>query len=136
MKKLLVLAVLLMLTFAIGCRPGTGVINLQNIAVTTTNQEAVKAEDVRKAILAGCVASGWTAHEVSPGHMEAKTTVRGKHYVVVDIPYTASTYSIKYKFSSHMEYNEAKNTIHPNYNSWVNTLRRNIDAQIATINTK
>ncbi len=133
MKKFLVVAVMAMLTFALGCRPGTQVMNLTEVAVSTASQKQAKAEEVRKAILSGCVARGWNAKEVSPGTIEATITVRGKHYVAVQIPYTPSTYSILYKASNNMEYDAAKGTIHPNYNKWVNNLRASIDTQLNLI---
>ncbi len=134
MKKLVMLSVLVLLTFAMGCRPGAQVVNLQNLTITTASQQAMSQESVRKAIVAGCVTAGWTAREVSAGNIEAQILVRGKHSVAVDIPYTTSTYSILYKSSSNMEYNGASETIHPNYNSWVNNLRNSIDKQIVASN--
>ncbi len=130
MKKLLVLSVLLMLTFAVGCRPGTPVVNVQSVPVSTLSMKQASMEEVRKAIIGGGSITGWHMREITSGLLEASITVRGKHHVVVEIPYSTQSYSIIYKSSTNMEYNAAKGSIHPNYNNWVNTLRQNIDKQI------
>ncbi len=130
MKKILVMSVLLMMTFAVGCRPGNPVTNLQSIPVTTLTMKQASLEEVRKAIVTGGSVTSWQMRELSPGLLEASIVVRGKHNVVVEIPYSTQNYSIIYKSSNNMEYDAAKGTIHPNYNKWVNTLRQNIDRQI------
>ncbi len=130
MKKLVVLSVLLMLTFAVGCRPGNPVTNIQSVPVTTLSMKQASMAEVRKAIVAGGAMTGWEMRELSSGLLEASIMVRGKHHVVVEIPYSTQNYSIIYKSSTNMEYDAAKGSIHPNYNKWVNTLRQNIDRQV------
>ena len=44
------------------------------------------------------------------------------HQAVVSIPYTAKAYSILYKDSSNLKYDEAAQTIHENYASWIQRL--------------
>ena len=129
MRTLLLLALAIMLTFSVACRKGATVQNVHANTVTAISQK-VKVQDVRKAILSACAFRGWQARELSPGLIEASLLVRGKHTVVVDIPYTAETYSIQYKNSINMEYDASKGSIHPNYNKWVGTLNSDINAQI------
>ena len=52
------------------------------------------------------------------------------HKMVVDIPYTERNYSIIYRDSENLRYNEKKNTIHPRYNKWVIRLSRCINNAI------
>lgn len=130
MKQLLLLLVVLSLGFAVGCRPGHGIETVSGHTGTTA-QTQLSADAVQKAILAACSQRGWHATNVSPGLIEARIVVRGKHTVVVDIPYTAEKYSIKYKSSSNMEYQADKGKIHPNYNKWVNLLNNDINIQLA-----
>ncbi|TLM75654.1 hypothetical protein ACONUD_16200 [Microbulbifer harenosus] len=79
------------------------------------------AETVAKAIHAGCIDKGWTCREVSPGVIDASITVR-KHRANAEINYNAQRYSITYKNSHLLDYNERRNTIHRNYNRWINNL--------------
>jgi hypothetical protein len=44
------------------------------------------------------------------------------HQAVVAIPYTTKTYSILYKDSKNLKYDEAAQTIHENYAGWIQRL--------------
>jgi hypothetical protein len=50
---------------------------------------------------------------------------------VVDIPYSAKSYSITYKSSSNLNYDGT--TIHSNYNGWVQNLHKAINTQLNTL---
>jgi hypothetical protein len=51
------------------------------------------------------------------------------HTAMVDIPFTASTYSIVYKSSVNLDQQGA--TIHQNYNGWVQNLDQAIRRQLS-----
>ena len=62
--------------------------------------------------------------------------MRGKHTAIVEIPYSASGFSIKYRDSVNLNYRKDDNgveMIHPNYNRWVEKLRREIVGQVLTL---
>ena len=129
MKKTLLLTVVLAFVLCAACRPGRQIETI-NANTTTATQAALTAEDVRRAIIAACAQKGWRPYEQTPGVIEAQLVVRGKHTVIVDIPYTAQNYSIKYKSSTNMEYKADSGKIHPNYNKWVNMLNNEINLQL------
>lgn len=76
-------------------------------------------ESVKKAIIAGASKRKWRLKEVGPGHLEAQIYVR-KHEAKVDIVFTDSNYSITYKETVNLKYNNGK--IHKNYNKWIRLL--------------
>lgn len=132
MRVMLLLAVMALCVFSIGCRKGAPIQDITSNTATAASTPLTE-QDVRKAILIACSARGWQGKEVSPGLIEARLLVRNKHSIVVDIPYTAAAYSIKYKSSANMEYdvkNDGSAAIHPNYNKWVGTLNADINAQL------
>lgn len=83
--------------------------------------------DVQAAILAACERRKFEATVVSPGLITARW-VHGKHTFDVSIPFTNSTYSIRYKDSAYMDYNPKKNRIHDSYNDSVKGLSEHIEA--------
>ena len=68
---------------------------------------------------------------MAENEIEARIIVRGKHTVVVSIPYDTQHFSINYKDSINMNYNEGK--IHPNYNKWVADLEQALMVNISRI---
>ena len=86
-------------------------------------------EEVRDAIVNGCRAKGWNPVMDGESQIKCSITVRGKHYVEVDIPFTESKYSILYADSRVMDYDAARQRIHRNYNKWVVLLSDSIQRQ-------
>lgn len=80
-------------------------------------------DSVKKAIIAGAATRKWRLQEIGPGHLEAQIIVR-KHVAKVDIVYSETNYSITYKETENLKYNNGK--IHKNYNRWI----RNLDLAI------
>ena len=88
---------------------------------------------MRKAIVAGCSERQWVASDIDNTTIEATIIVRGKHTVVVSIPYTENSYSIEYKSSVNMDYkpnSDGTFSINRSYNNWVNNLYQAINANI------
>jgi uncharacterized NAD(P)/FAD-binding protein YdhS len=52
-------------------------------------------------------------------------------FMVVEIPYSTNTYSIKYRSSVDLMENNGK--IHKNYNGWIQNLTRGINAQLTAV---
>jgi hypothetical protein len=86
-------------------------------------------EDVKTAILAGCKRKRWTPLIDEDGNITCSITVRSKHFAEVEIPYSAKDFSILYKSSRGLKYNEASQKIHRNYNKWVILLSQAIQQQ-------
>jgi hypothetical protein len=71
-------------------------------------------------------ARGWKFSRVAPGKLIGQLTVRGKHYVEVDVEYSSQVFKISYRDSRNMKYNAEKNTIHNRYNSWIENLTNDV----------
>jgi hypothetical protein len=111
-----------------GCsRSGALIENVNDTPVVGTNKTVPQAQ-VRSAIIAAGAGLGWQITDAGPNKLLGTLNLR-THTAVVDIPYSASTYSILYKSSINL--NESGGTIHPNYNSWVRNLDNAIRQEIA-----
>jgi hypothetical protein len=88
-------------------------------------------EQVKNGIIAGCKFKRWAPVEEEPGKISCSISVRAKHYAEVEITHTESSYSINYKDSRDLDYNEKKQKIHRNYNKWVILLSEAIQTELA-----
>ena len=52
------------------------------------------------------------------------------HTAVVEIKHDLKNYSIRYKSSINLRYDQANNTIHSNYNGWITNLNNAIKVQL------
>ena len=125
--RFLLLPMIVLLMFSVGCRKGADTVTLGGNAATAKSDFTSK--DMREAIFQGCADKNWRAVDLDANTIEATIVVRGKHTVVVAIPYTASSFAINYKSSINMNARDGK--IHPNYNNWVNYLDQAIRRRIA-----
>jgi hypothetical protein len=100
------------------------IVNYDNIAVVTNNEKPLNADQVKKAIVAGASAKGWTTEPQNDGSLLATLVVRNKHTVIVSIAYTSDAYSVTYKGSDNMNFGQrdGQDVIHPFYNRWVTAL--------------
>jgi hypothetical protein len=91
--------------------------------VTSAVPVSLTAHEVGKAIAIAAAASkfDWTPKLIEEGTIEATLPIR-KHELVVDITYTATEYTIKYKSSKNLGYDKRDNTIHKNYKEWLQNL--------------
>ncbi|WP_297670612.1 hypothetical protein [uncultured Desulfovibrio sp.] len=130
--RLLLLFVPALVLALCACRSGRPIGAFAYDVPQNTSQKAMTQKMMHDAIVRGCLERGWRVAEPSANLIEATVVVRGKHTVVVDIPYTTAHYDIKYKSSVNMDYKTKDGTpcIHPNYNKWVGLLdeaiRKNI----------
>jgi hypothetical protein len=104
--------------------------NVTNAPVAVASGKAVAPTQVRQAIITGGSALGWRIVDAGPGRLEGTLNLR-THVAVVDIPYTATQYSIVYKSGENLK--SADGTIHKNYNGWIQNLERNIRAELARL---
>ena len=130
-KKMLagVLAAALTITLG-GCARTAPILNLENVPVTSTDGKALTAAQVRSSIVTAGTSLGWRIVDAGPGKLEGTLILR-EHTAVVDIPYSAKSYSIVYKRSDKL--NEMNGTIHSNYNGWVQNLDRAIRTEMSRL---
>ncbi len=134
MSRALILPALLVAALALaGCRQLAPVENINNEAfgnLTYGNARPLTLSDYEKAIIRAGTNRNWTFERVTPGHLEGRVIVRGKHEAVVDILFDTEVYSIEYKDSKNLNYDSAENKIHPNYNSWITLLDNDIRKEV------
>jgi hypothetical protein len=95
-----------------------------NVPETATGKK-LNMDEVTRAIVQAGAQLGWDMRVAKPGQIVGTLRLRS-HTAVVDIPYTASSYSIIYSSSQNLDYDATKNQIHKNYNSWVQNLDKAI----------
>ena len=114
-----------------GCARTGPIYNVNDAPVATASGKAATAAQVRNAIITAGSGLGWRMADAGPGKLVGTLDIR-THQAVVDIPYSAKSYSIVYKSSQNL--NESGGTIHTNYNGWVQNLDRAIRAQLSASN--
>ena len=101
--------------------------NVTDAPVTSASGKPMSVEEVRKSIVRAGVTLGWKMSSDAPCKVTGTLNVR-KHTAVVEIPYSARSYSILYKSSANLD--EGDGQIHNNYNGWIKNLAKGIDAQL------
>ncbi|NWA28873.1 hypothetical protein HX870_01370 [Pseudomonas gingeri] len=99
-----------------------------NPSRTLTPQVQASEEEVKQAIVTALTKRTWSVQRVNPGQVQAEITVREKFHVEIDINYSANAYTIVYRDSSGMGYQDGK--IHKNYLRWVRFLDQDILAEL------
>jgi hypothetical protein len=131
MRKLLVALFLAPLLFAQNVPVGKVLIE----PVTSAVPASLTAREVGKAIAVATAASkfDWIPKLIDEGTIEATLPIR-RHELIVVITYTATEYTINYKSSKNLEYEEVEyqtffkkqsvkyQTIHQNYSEWLQNL--------------
>jgi hypothetical protein len=85
--------------------------------------------EVRAAIVRACTVRGWTPAKNEDGTITASIWVRARHYAEVTISVAPTTYSVKYRASKNLDFDERKYRIHRNYNRWVMKLSQTINRE-------
>lgn len=116
----------LLLLFA-ACGSST-VVNYSNEAHSAA--QGTSSKQIGDAIRRAGAGRGWVMKRRGPGKIEATLNIR-VHTAVVEVSYNKKTFSINYKDSDNLSYDNG--SIHRNYNSWVKNLRQAILAQISAI---
>ncbi len=84
---------------------------------------------VKQAIKRAGMGLGWIIKEVDGETLEGTLFLR-KHVAKITIPYSSSQYSLLYKSSDQLDYDQEDKTIHSNYNGWILNLNRAIQVQL------
>lgn len=127
LSRLFLVLVVSSLLLLSGCRTSP-VYNVSDAPVSTLAGGQPTMEQMKQSITRAGAGLGWTMREISPALIEARLHLRD-HIAVVEIPYTTTSYSIRYKDSQNLNY-DGEN-IHKNYNGWVQRLDQHIRAQIS-----
>jgi hypothetical protein len=112
-----------------GCFRCEPIQNVIDQGVVSASSKSLTQDQVRASILRAGAALGWQMKETGPGKLAATINLR-KHQAEVEIPYSATSFSIIYKNSSNLD--AADGQIHKNYNGWIQNLSKGISAQLAT----
>ena len=96
-------------------------------APISASKASPSMDEIQKAIVRAGIALGWQMTPDRPGHVLGRIALRN-HVAVVDIDYNQTSYSIKYKESTNLDYNGAQ--IHKNYNGWVQNLDKAIRTEL------
>ncbi|MEA3372790.1 MAG: hypothetical protein U9Q62_03760 [Campylobacterota bacterium] len=122
MKKLF--AVLAFLFLFLGC--SRTMMSFDNNQIV----ESIDLSEITYSIKKAAVDKGWRTKVVEPGHIMARIAKgNDEHILEVDIHYTTTSYSIKYRDSKNMKHEGY--SIHRGYNTWVSNLKTHIDKQLS-----
>lgn len=121
------LAALVVAVAAAGCTT-VPIMNVEKAAVTSASGKALTQDQVRTAIVRAGSSLGWQMKDEGPGKLVGTLQLR-THTAVVEIPYSTTNYSIKYRSS--VDLMESGGNIHKNYNGWIQNLTRGITAQLS-----
>ena|ERR1700674_2977333 len=114
----------------LGACTAVPIYNVSDAPATAASGKALQASQVRQAIVTAGGALGWRMVDVGPGRLEGTLNLR-THAAVVDIPYSATKYSIQFKSGENLR--AADGSIHKNYNGWVQNLERGIRSELARL---
>ena len=84
---------------------------------------------VEDALLKALAARKFDAMVESPGLITARVAHRWNSFEV-NVPFTDTTYSVRYKDSKRMDYDPVKQRIDDSYNEWLEGLEEHIQAQL------
>ena len=104
--------------------------NVSDAVVAGAAGQSVNNEQVRAAIVRAGVALGWQMKDEGPNLLVGTLQLR-THTAVVEIPYSTTQYSIKYRSSVGLD--EKGGAIHKNYNGWIQNLTNGINAQVSAL---
>ena len=114
---------------AMGCGANLApVLNINHAPVVGTPPGVDATAYVHDAIVRAVNSRGWQVAQEAPGVVTA-TIRKDRFYAAVDIPFTATDYSIIYKDSG-PDFRYDGQRIHKHYNHWVDRLRASINAEL------
>jgi hypothetical protein len=127
MRLLTSLCVLVVSAALAACSTIVPIMNVSDAVVAAPAGKPLTNEQVRAAIVRAGSALGWQMSDEGPNKLVGTLVLR-THTAVVEIPYTTTNYSIKYRSSINL--NEQGGTIHKNYNGWIQNLTKGINTQL------
>jgi len=113
--------------FAIAGCSVVPIMNVKNAPITSASGKPLSNVEVRSAILRAGATLGWQMKDEGPNMLVGTLQLRD-HLAVIEIPYSSTDYSLKYRSSNNLK--ESSGNIHKNYNGWIQNLTRGINAQL------
>lgn len=120
------LALVVVMTASAGCVRDLQVYNVDAHPIPQAAQ-SLSMTEIKSVIMLAGADRGWTFEEVGPGEIAATLLVR-RHTARVNIQYSQTNYSIRYKDSVNLRYTGS--TIHRNYNKWIMKLEQDIEGDL------
>lgn len=124
------IAAAIVISIAVAGCTSAPILNVNQAAVVAPQGKVLSREQVRAAILRAGAALGWQMADEGPNMIVGTINLR-KHTAVVEIPYSTTSYSIKYRSSVNLD--ESNGQIHKNYNGWIHNLNKGIDTQLGLL---
>jgi hypothetical protein len=112
------------------CQNVQPVYNVKDAQVVPSSAKSLQAAQVRAAIITAGTSLGWRVADSGPGRLEGTLKLR-EHTAVVEIPYSATAYSITFKSGDKLK--AADGSIHKNYNGWIQNLDRAIRTEVSRL---
>ncbi|HTH78579.1 MAG TPA: hypothetical protein VL593_06335 [Ramlibacter sp.] len=128
--RTLTIAAALAVAFTFTACTTASIQNVNQAPVVAAQGKTLNHDQVRAAILRAGAALRWQMADEGPNMIVGTLNLR-THTAVVEIPYSTSTYSIKYRSSVNL--NEKDGMIHKNYNGWIQNLTRGINTQLSLL---
>jgi hypothetical protein len=127
MRLLTSLSVLVVSAALAACSTMVPIMNVSDAVVAAPAGKPLTNEQVRAAIVRAGSGLGWQMSDEGPNKLVGTLVLR-THTAVVEIPYSTTNFSIKYRSSINL--NEQGGTIHKNYNGWIQNLTKGINTQL------
>ncbi len=127
MRSYIKIAALALVVALAGCN-SVPIQNVDQAPAISASGKPLSRDQVRGAIVRAGAALGWQMKDESPNMLVGTIALRN-HSAVVEIPYSANNYSVKYRSSANLD--EKDGNIHKNYNGWIQNLQRGINAQLS-----
>ncbi|MEO7253214.1 MAG: hypothetical protein ABIZ64_03115 [Casimicrobium sp.] len=129
MRHFTKLAVLATILLVAGCN-STPIANVSETRVTTASSKTLSQDQVRAAIIRAASGLGWQIKDEGANKLIGSINLR-THSAEIEIPYSATNYSIKYRSSTNL--GEMDGSIHKNYNGWIQNLNRGIATELSKL---
>jgi hypothetical protein len=101
--------------------------NILDAPIVSPAGKTLNLDQIKLSIMRAGAGLGWKMAEEKPGLLVATLDIR-KHQAVVEIPYSATKYSITYRSSINLD--ESNGQIHRNYNGWILNFTQGINRQL------
>lgn len=120
------LAALALAVALAGCN-SVPILNVNQSPIANAAGKPLSRDQVRAAIVRAGATLGWQMKDEGANMLVGTIALR-THSAVIEIPYSANSYSVKYRSSMNLD--EKNGNIHKNYNGWIQNLNRGINAQL------
>ena len=127
MRSYIKIAALALVVALAGCNSAP-IQNVSQAPAISASGKPLSRDQVRGAIVRAGAALGWQMKDEGPNMLVGTIALRN-HSAVIEIPYSANNYSVKYRSSANLD--EKNGNIHKNYNGWIQNLQRGINAQLS-----